>query len=219
MIAHERARADGIDAVAIMTPNDTTIRTPRPPPTRARRVADKARLARRAQARDLVARAQRGRAAVRRHPWLRRLPDDAPGVAPGRAGDIGAVRSYRSNTSRAPRGEDRGRAADDENQVAVRPAAQRPAQVMSAIGCHAQHLACFVTGCGITRVAAEPGRRAGRACSIMCPHWSSSRADSRAPSTAFQAAAGAENDIRLRVYGERGMVDWSHASAATCASR
>jgi predicted dehydrogenase len=28
--------------------------------------------------------------------------------------------------------------------------------------------------------------------------------------TAFQAAAGAENDIRLRVYGERGMVDWSH---------
>ncbi|HET7097311.1 MAG TPA: Gfo/Idh/MocA family oxidoreductase, partial [Casimicrobiaceae bacterium] len=28
--------------------------------------------------------------------------------------------------------------------------------------------------------------------------------------TVTQAAAGAENDIRLRVYGEKGMLDWSH---------
>ena len=28
--------------------------------------------------------------------------------------------------------------------------------------------------------------------------------------TVTQAAAGGENDIRLRVYGERGMLDWSH---------
>ena len=28
--------------------------------------------------------------------------------------------------------------------------------------------------------------------------------------TATQAAAGSENDIRLRVYGENGMLDWSH---------
>src|SRR5439155_12785237 len=28
--------------------------------------------------------------------------------------------------------------------------------------------------------------------------------------TVTQAAAGGENDIRLRVYGEKGLIDWSH---------
>jgi predicted dehydrogenase len=31
--------------------------------------------------------------------------------------------------------------------------------------------------------------------------------------TVTQAAAGGENDIRLRVYGERGMLDWSHRNS------
>jgi len=85
------------------------------------------------------------------------------------------------------------------------------AQVMSAIGCHAQHLACFVTGCEITRVAAEagtvvPGRRVLDHVSALVEF----AGGFKGTFTAFQAAAGAENDIRLRVYGERGMVDWSH---------
>ena len=33
--------------------------------------------------------------------------------------------------------------------------------------------------------------------------------------TAMQAAAGGENDIRLRVYGEKGLLDWSHRDAST----
>src|SRR5206468_12690709 len=32
----------------------------------------------------------------------------------------------------------------------------------------------------------------------------------RATFTVTQAAAGGENDIRLRLYGEKGMLDWSH---------
>ena len=32
--------------------------------------------------------------------------------------------------------------------------------------------------------------------------------------TVTQAAAGGENDIRLRVYGERGLLDWSHREAS-----
>ena len=32
--------------------------------------------------------------------------------------------------------------------------------------------------------------------------------------TAFQAAAGSENDIRLRIYGESGMIEWSHREAS-----
>jgi predicted dehydrogenase len=85
------------------------------------------------------------------------------------------------------------------------------AQVMSAIGCHAQHLACFVTGSAVTRVAAEvgtlvPGRRIVDHVSALVEF----DGGFKGTFTACQAAAGAENDIRLRVYGERGMVDWSH---------
>jgi predicted dehydrogenase len=29
-----------------------------------------------------------------------------------------------------------------------------------------------------------------------------------------QAAAGGENDIRLRIYGERGLIEWSHQNAS-----
>jgi predicted dehydrogenase len=32
--------------------------------------------------------------------------------------------------------------------------------------------------------------------------------------TAMQAAAGGENDIRLRIYGEKGLLDWSHREAS-----
>jgi len=32
--------------------------------------------------------------------------------------------------------------------------------------------------------------------------------------TVTQAAAGGENDIRLRAYGEKGMLDWSHRDAS-----
>jgi predicted dehydrogenase len=30
----------------------------------------------------------------------------------------------------------------------------------------------------------------------------------------MQAAAGGENDIRLRVYGDKGLIDWSHREAS-----
>jgi hypothetical protein len=32
--------------------------------------------------------------------------------------------------------------------------------------------------------------------------------------TAFQAASGSENDIRLRVYGAKAMVEWNHREAS-----
>jgi predicted dehydrogenase len=85
------------------------------------------------------------------------------------------------------------------------------AQVMSAIGCHAQHLACFTTGRDVARVCADAksvvsGRRTIDHVSALMEF----DGGFRGTFTALQAAAGSENDIRLRVYGERGMVDWSH---------
>ena len=89
------------------------------------------------------------------------------------------------------------------------------ALVMSAIGCHAQHLACFATGRNATRLCADvhallPGRELIDYVSALFELEDGARGTF----TVTQAAAGGENDIRLRVYGEKGMVDWSHRSAS-----
>ena len=91
------------------------------------------------------------------------------------------------------------------------PARSGQALVMSAIGCHAQHLACFVSGLRTARVAADvrallPGRTVVDYVSALIEF----EGGARGTFTVTQAAAGGENDIRLRLYGEKGMLDWSH---------
>jgi predicted dehydrogenase len=85
------------------------------------------------------------------------------------------------------------------------------ALVMGAIGCHAQHLACFAAGTNIARVVADvrsllPGRKVIDYASALLEFESGARGTF----TVTQAAAGGENDIRLRIYGEKGMLGWSH---------
>jgi predicted dehydrogenase len=85
------------------------------------------------------------------------------------------------------------------------------ALVMSAIGCHAQHLACFTAGHNATRLCADarallPGRKVIDYVSALFEL----DGGARGTFTVTQAAAGGENDIRLRLYGEKGMLDWSH---------
>ncbi|HSP90372.1 MAG TPA: Gfo/Idh/MocA family oxidoreductase [Vicinamibacterales bacterium] len=213
MIALERARPDGIDGVAIMTPNDTHY----PFAVAALEagldvIADKPVSYNAAEARDLAARARAGgRLFAVTHGYaaypMTRL---ASRLVCG--GEIGALRLVQVEYIQG------GLAAkieDGPQTTRIRwlfdPSRSGLAQVMSAIGCHAQHLACFVTGRGVTRVAAEvgtvvPGRRVADHVSALVEF----EGGIKGTFTAFQAAAGAENDIRLRVYGERGMVEWSH---------
>jgi predicted dehydrogenase len=85
------------------------------------------------------------------------------------------------------------------------------ALVMSAIGCHAQHLASFTSGRNVARVSADvgsliPGREVVDYVSALIEF----EGGARGTFTVTQAAAGGENDIRLRIYGEKGMLVWSH---------
>jgi predicted dehydrogenase len=83
--------------------------------------------------------------------------------------------------------------------------------VMSAIGCHAQHLVSFVTRQPIARVCADMGAvMPNRVVHDYASALIELRGGARGTFTATQAAAGAENDIRLRVYGEKGMLGWRH---------
>ncbi len=213
MLARERERPDGIEAVAIMTPNDTHY------PYAAAALdagldvlCDKPVTHNLAQARDLAAKVRRsGRLFAITHgysayPMIRyasRL------VREGALGALRLVQVEYIQAGLAARLED----APPSNRLRwlLDPRRSGLAQVMSAIGCHAQHLACFVTGYAVARVSAEaaptvPGRR-------LIDHVSALMefdGGCYGTFTAFQAAAGSENDIRLRVYGERGLIDWNH---------
>ena len=216
MLERERQRADGIEALAIVTPNDTHY----PFSVAALDagldvVCDKPVTETFAEARDLVARTRRGNRlfaiahAYSAYPMTRHarmLVND------GALGAIRLVQVEYIQGGLATRVED----GPQNNRLrwVLDPQRSGQALVMSAIGCHAQHLACFVTGRAIARVASDmcalmPGRKVVDYASALIEL----EGGARGTFTATQAAAGGENDIRLRVCGEKGMLDWSHREA------
>lgn len=78
------------------------------------------------------------------------------------------------------------------------------------IGSHALHLACHVTGEAPTHLAAElssfvPGRRVDDDAQVMLRYASGARGTL----WVSQIAVGNENALRLRVYGDRGGLEWA----------
>jgi predicted dehydrogenase len=217
MLAHERSRGDGIDAVAIMTPNDTHY------PIAAATldagldvIGDKPVTHDFAQACDLVARTHRhGRLFAIAHGYSA-YPMTRYARHLVREGTLGALRLVQVEyiqSGLATRVEDGPQ--NNRFRWILDPQRSGLALVMSAIGCHAQHLACFVAGRDVARVVADvgtlmPGRKVVDHVSALVEF----EGGARGTFTVTQAAAGGENDIRLRVYGERGMLDWSHRDLA-----
>ncbi|HUH95472.1 MAG TPA: Gfo/Idh/MocA family oxidoreductase [Casimicrobiaceae bacterium] len=217
LIAAEKRRADGVEAFAIMTPNDTHYAFAAAALDAGLDViCDKPVTHDLRQARDLVARVRAsGRLFAITHGYSA-YPMTRYARELVREGALGALRlvqvEYIQN-GLATRIED----APPTSRLRWIVDAPRSglALVMSAIGCHAQHLACFATGRKVRRVNADlgallPERKLVDYASALLELED----DVRGTFTATQAAAGAENDIRLRVYGERGMLDWSHREAS-----
>lgn len=217
LVAAERDRADGVEAVAIMTPNDTHYRLAAAAlDARLDVLCDKPVSDDAAEARDLAGRVHaggrlfgisHGYSAYPMTRYARHL------VAEGQLGPVRLVQVEYIQSGFATRVEDGPQTG--RLQWLLDPARSGLALVMSAIGCHAQHLATFVAGVPVTRVNAEvgalvPGRRVIDHVSALLEFANGARGTF----TATQAAAGSENDIRLRVYGEHGMLDWSHREAS-----
>jgi len=217
MLQAEAQRPDRIDAVAIMTPNDSHY------PYAAAAldagldvVCDKPVAETHAQALDLAARTHAKQRifaiahAYSAYPMTRHARQLV------RDGAIGAVRLVQVEyiqSGLATRLEDG--PLNSRLRWVLDPGRSGQALVMSAIGCHAQHLACFVAGLSVARVAADvgtllPGRKVVDHVSALLEFSNGARGTF----TATQAAAGSENDIRLRVIGERGLLDWSHREAS-----
>jgi predicted dehydrogenase len=217
MLAQEGERADGIDAVAIMTPNDTHYAfSAATLDAGLDVVCDKPVTHDYAQACDLLARTRRhdrvfaiahGYSAYPMTRYARTLVRD------GTLGPIRLVQVEYIQAGMATRVEDAPR-SNRLNWI-LDPQRSGLALVMGAIGCHAQQLACFAADMRIARVVADvralmPGRKVIDYVSALLEFDGGARGSF----TVTQAAAGSENDIRLRVYGEKGMLDWSHRDAS-----
>jgi predicted dehydrogenase len=90
------------------------------------------------------------------------------------------------------------------------PARSGPAGSTCDIGTHAMNLAQFVTGLELDQVAAElstfvEGRRLDDNCSVLLRF----RGGAKGMLWASQVATGNENTLKLRVYGERGGLEWA----------
>ena len=217
MLAAEAQRNDGIEVAAIMTPNDRHYaHAAAALDAGLDVVCDKPMAETHVQALDLVARMHAGKRllavahAYSAYPMVRH----ARGLV--RSGALGAVRLVQVEyiqSGMATRLEDG--PLNNRLRWILDPARSGLALVMSAIGCHAQHLACFVADARVARLVADvgslmPGRRVTDHVSALLEF----EGGARGTFTVTQAAAGGENDIRLRVMGERGLLEWSHRDAS-----
>ena len=213
MLKLECERTDRIDAVAIMTPNDTHY-----PYSAAALdagfdvVCDKPVTHDFREASDLVERTRRnGRLFAIAHGYTA-YPMTRHARQLVRDSAIGPVRLVQVEYIQAGLAT---RLEDGPQNSRLRwvldPARSGQALVMSAIGCHAQHLATFVSALRCAKVVADvqslmPGRKVVDYVSALIEF----EGGARGTFTVTQAAAGGENDIRLRVYGEKGMLEWWH---------
>ena len=217
MLAREKSRGDAIDAVAVMTPNDTHY-----PMSAAALdagldvVCDKPVTDNFAQACDLLERTRRNRRVFAIAHAYSAYPMTRYARTLVREGALGTVRLVQVEyiqSGLATRIEDAPRT--NRTRWLLDRRRSGLALVMSAIGCHAQHLAGFASGLDVARVTADvrallPGRDVIDYASALIEF----EGGARGTFTATQAAAGGENDIRLRIYGDKGMLDWSHRDAS-----
>ena len=89
------------------------------------------------------------------------------------------------------------------------PAQSGPAGSLGDIGTHAYNIACFVTGLRCEEVAAEvsifvPGRRLDDNVQMLLRF----EGGARGMLWASQVATGNENNLRLRVYGDKAGLEW-----------
>ncbi len=217
LLEREKQRPDSADAVAIMTPNDTHYAYAAAALDAGLDVVgDKPVTHDAAEARDLVARTKKhGRIYAIAHAYSA-YPMTRYARHLVRDGALGALRLVQVEyiqSGLATRLED----GPSSNRLSwiLDPHRSGLSLVMSAIGCHAQHLACFVSGLAVARVAADagalvPARKVVDYTSALMEF----EGGARGTLTVTQAAAGGENDIRLRVYGDKGMLDWWHREAS-----
>ena len=206
LIAAEAARADGVDVVAIMTPNDAHF-----PLSMAALdagmdvICDKPMTNTLAEAEALHARVHSsGLVFCLTHnytgyPMVRQA---RAMVADGQLGDIRLVQVEYVQGGRAMPGVSRSPWKDD-------PARGGPSLVMGDIGTHAHNLLRFITGLEVAEVAAEVGTVVPtRTTHDYAGSLLRMRNGARGNFWVTQAATAVENALRIRISGSLGTLEW-----------
>jgi predicted dehydrogenase len=215
MIAGERGRPDGIEAIAIATPNHLHL-----PAARAGLeaglavISDKPPAGTLAETRiiaDIVARTRGLYALTFTYTGYPMLREARARIA---AGEIGAVRKviveYLQGWLSAPVEQ----AGNKQATWRVDPRRSGLGGCITDIGTHAFNLAEFATGLRVTAMLGDlgtmvPGRALDDDATILLRFDNAARGHI----AVSQIASGARNDLTLRVYGERGSLRWSHEAA------
>ena len=214
MAKAEAARPDGVEAVAIVTPNHMHAG-----PTYAfldagvHVICDKPLtldLAEAKKMRDAVRASGRVFALTHNYtgyPLVRRMREMAQG---GELGELRLVQvEYPQDWLTGPT-ETTG---NKQAEWRVDPARSGAGGALGDIGTHAFNLADYVTGLDVSELSADlssfgAGRRLDDNAQIMLRY----RSGARGALWASQVAPGNENGLRLRVYGTRGGFDWVQAN-------
>ena len=211
MAEAEAARPDGIEAVSVVTPNHVHAAAARAFLARGIHViCDKPMTSTLADAEALAEAARASDALfVLTHNYTA-YPMVRQARAMVAAGAVGAVRVVQVEYPQDWLAEDLESTGQKQAAWRTDPERSGAGGCVGDIGTHAMNLATFVTGLRATALAADlaafvPGRRLDDNAHVLLRFeggakgmlWSS------------QVAPGNENALRLRVYGERGGLDWA----------
>lgn len=211
MARAEARRPDGIEAVAIVTPNHVHA-----PAAKAfleagiHVICDKPMTLTLEEARDLKAAAERsGRVFVLTHNYTG-YPLVRQARAMVRAGDLGEIRVVQVEYAQDWLAESTESTGNKQAEWRTDPSRSGAGGCIGDIGTHAYNLADFVTGLTPTALCAElstfvPGRRLDDDAQILLRYANGARG----LLWASQVATGNENALRLRVYGTRGGLEWA----------
>ncbi|MEO3475400.1 Gfo/Idh/MocA family oxidoreductase [Roseomonas sp. CAU 1739] len=214
MFTRESTRPDGIEAVAIVTPNDLhhvqalaaiasglDVMVDKPMANSVVEAESVLRAAAAAGVTVCVAHAYAG------YPMLR----EARSLV--HSGRIGALRMLQVEYFGAGLALPVEQAPDAARRWRLDPARSGPSLVLGDIGTHAHHLACYVTGESIATISAEVGTlMPGRRVQDYAQARFHLAGGARGSMVLCQGAAGAENHILLRVFGAEGHIEWRHVS-------
>jgi predicted dehydrogenase len=210
LIGRETAREDGVDVLAIMTPNAQHYAAARDALAAGLDViCDKPLTTTLADAQDLVRRVEASGLVFCVTYNYTGYPMVRHARAMVREGALGAIRQvhveYIQSHLAKPTEADR----DPTANWRFDPAQGSASLVLGDIGSHAHHLATFITGHELSELAAEvgsaiPGRKIADLAHLLLRF----EGGARGAMWVTNSAAGAEHGLHIRVFGEKGGLEW-----------
>ena len=212
MIAREATREDGIEAIAIITPNDSHARYLRAALAAGLDVMIEKPLcndlAEAQELRDLVRRSGLALAVTHTYSGYPMLREMRARILDGAIGAVRlvTVEYFAGGNATLVEGTPEGAA-----RWRLNPQVSGPSLVLGDIGTHGHHLVSFVTGLPFESVSAEVGMLLpGRKVHDIAQVRFRLAGGARGRLDVCNAAAGTSNELSIRVFGETGHLTWEH---------